>query len=83
MCRAAQTPPHVPGPLGQVLLQRFSQVPQNAGEPAANVGSIDKAATVKIIVNTEKPTLMKRMESSFEALSQFQPCWRKAKLKLA
>jgi hypothetical protein len=32
---AAQTPPHVPGPPVQVLLQSLSQVPQNAGDPAA------------------------------------------------
>ena len=44
----AQTLPHVPGPSGQVLLQSFNQVPQNASDPAANAGLVVR--TPKIVV---------------------------------
>jgi hypothetical protein len=69
---AAQTPPHVPAPPGQVLLQRFNQVPQNARDPAADVGSVEKTVTDRIVANTKRPIAINRMDCSIEAFSLSQ-----------
>ena len=69
---APQTSPHVPAPPGQVLLQRFSQVPQNARDPTANVGSIEKTITDRIVANAKSPIAINCVDSSIEAFSLSQ-----------
>jgi len=58
---AAQTSPQVPGPPGQVLLQRFSHVLQNAREPAADVGPTDAPIADRIVSAAESAIPMDRI----------------------
>jgi len=57
----AQTPPHEPGPSGQVLLHSFNQVLQNASEPAANTGPTERPAIAAIIIATNNRVPLRRI----------------------
>lgn len=72
MCLLAQTPPHVPAPAGQVWLHSFSHVPQNAADPAANVGVVENTVTDRIVANTKNPIRIIRMDRSIEAFGSRQ-----------
>jgi hypothetical protein len=60
----AQAPPHFPEPSGQVLLQSFNHVPQNAGDPAADVCRVASKTTESITANSQKPIRRSRMVPS-------------------
>lgn len=75
---AAQTPPHVPGPPGQVLLQSFNHVPQNAGDPAADAGSIEKTATDRTVATSGSAISINRIVFFIEpAYAKAEACHSK------
>jgi len=56
----------VPGPPGQVLLQSFNHVPQNARDPAADARSLVNTGIDSIVANTNHPNPSSRNASSIE-----------------